>query len=92
MTGVQTCALPISFADGGALRVIAPCGVCRELLFDYCPAARIYVHRWPGEPPATPLVSTGRFSGFELPASLVDGQAVPVRVAELLPAKNLRSW
>ena len=80
------------FADGGALRVIAPCGVCRELLFDYCPDARIYVHRWPGEPPATPLVSTGRFSGFELPAGLVDGQAVPVRVAELLPEKNLRSW
>lgn len=80
------------YADGGALRVIAPCGVCRELLFDYCPSARIYVHRRPGEPTTGPLVDTGRLRGFAQPARLVDGRAVPVQVAELLPEKNLRVW
>jgi cytidine deaminase len=29
----------VQFKPAGVLRVISPCGVCRELLFDYCPDA-----------------------------------------------------
>lgn len=29
----------VQFKPAGVLRVISPCGVCRELLFDYCPGA-----------------------------------------------------
>jgi cytidine deaminase len=27
----------------GQYRIIAPCGVCRELISDYCPTARIWI-------------------------------------------------
>ena len=78
--------------DGGTLRVIAPCGVCRELLFDYCPVAWIYVHRWTGPRPAGVVTETGAPTGFNLPVRPADGRAVRVRVDELLPEKNLRRW
>jgi cytidine deaminase len=29
----------VQFKPAGVLRVISPCGLCRELLFDYCPDA-----------------------------------------------------
>jgi cytidine deaminase len=78
--------------DGATLRVIAPCGVCRELLFDYCPAAWIYVHRWPGPRPAERLVRTESPIGFARPVQPADGEALRVRVAKLLPEKNPRRW
>jgi cytidine deaminase len=78
--------------DGGTLRVIAPCGVCRELLFDYCPTAWIYVHRWSGPRPAGVVIESGEPAGFSLPVRAADGQAVRVRVDELLPEKNPRRW
>jgi cytidine deaminase len=34
------------------VRVVAPCGMCRELIADYAPAARILVPGVDGEPAA----------------------------------------
>ncbi|HST41402.1 MAG TPA: hypothetical protein VLK58_17935 [Conexibacter sp.] len=34
----------VHFKPAGVLRVISPCGVCRELLADYCPDATVLVH------------------------------------------------
>jgi cytidine deaminase len=77
---------------GGTLRVIAPCGVCRELLADYCPQAWIYVHRWPpGRPPGA-IADDSRAPGFGEPVLLADGRAHRLRAGELLPEKNLRPW
>jgi cytidine deaminase len=33
----------VQYKPAGVLRVIAPCGVCRELVSDYAPDARVYV-------------------------------------------------
>jgi cytidine deaminase len=33
----------VQYKPAGVFRVIAPCGVCRELVSDYAPDARVYV-------------------------------------------------
>ncbi len=33
----------VQIKPAGQLRIIAPCGVCRELISDYCPDARIWI-------------------------------------------------
>jgi len=34
----------LHYKPAGTLRVISPCGVCRELLADYCPDATVLVY------------------------------------------------
>lgn len=78
----------VLYRPAGTVRVIAPCGVCRELLYDYCPDASIYVHE------GTPAPSSGRdpgevgFTGAR-PAA---GEARRVTVRALMPGKNPRPW
>jgi cytidine deaminase len=33
----------VQIKPAGQYRIIAPCGVCRELISDYCPTARIWI-------------------------------------------------
>ena len=33
----------VQIKPAGQFRIIAPCGVCRELISDYCPEARIWI-------------------------------------------------
>ena len=79
-------------ADGGVARVIAPCGVCRELLHDHCADAAIYVHV-PDESVAVTVDLSDRSSqGFANPPALAPGTARRTTVADLLPATTARAW
>jgi len=81
----------VLYRPAGTVRVIAPCGVCRELLYDYCPDASIYVHEGtPGQPTPQPVrdPATVGFSQAE-PAM---GTARKVLVRDLMPGKNPRAW
>ncbi|MDC3727523.1 hypothetical protein [Rhodococcus sp. Rp3] len=88
--------LAVLHRPGIGIRIVSACGVCRELLFDYCPEAWNYVHRFPDDAPApgTPevvyLPETGR--GIREVPALAHGSAERLRVRELMPAKNIRSW
>lgn len=84
---VQT-VVAVLYRPGGTIRVIAPCGVCRELLYDYCPDASIYLHDMtaPQEP-----APAGDGIGFSNP-TLAPGAVRKVPVHSLLPGKNLRNW
>jgi cytidine deaminase len=78
----------VLYRPAGTVRVIAPCGVCRELLYDYCPDASIYVHE------GTPTPSPGRDPaevGFTV-AEPAAGTARKVLVRDLMPGKNPRAW
>jgi cytidine deaminase len=78
----------VLYRPAGTVRVIAPCGVCRELLCDYCPDASIYVHE------GTPAPSPGRDPaevGFTT-AEPAAGTARKVLVRDLMPGKNPRAW
>jgi cytidine deaminase len=78
----------VLYRPAGTVRVIAPCGVCRELLYDYCPDASLYVHE------GTPAPSQGRDPaevGFTT-AELAAGTARKVLVRDLMPGKNRRAW
>lgn len=81
-------------AEGaGHVRIIAACGLCREVLNDYCPGAWNYVHDFDGAPisPAVPPPSgTGR--GFTGIPDLIPGTARRVRASELLPGAATRVW
>jgi cytidine deaminase len=78
--------LAVHYKPAGALRVIAPCGVCRELMYDYCPDAQVYVYLpAPGEQP------DGTVPG-ETPHGTPPGTVERVTVADLLPAKTRRRW
>jgi cytidine deaminase len=33
----------VQIKPAGQFRIIAPCGVCRELISDYCPQARVWI-------------------------------------------------
>jgi cytidine deaminase len=33
----------VQIKPAGQFRIIAPCGVCRELISDYCPEARVWI-------------------------------------------------
>jgi cytidine deaminase len=33
----------VQIKPAGQFRIIAPCGVCRELISDYCPDARVWI-------------------------------------------------
>jgi cytidine deaminase len=35
----------VQIKPAGRFRIIAPCGVCRELITDYAPAARVWITR-----------------------------------------------
>jgi cytidine deaminase len=78
----------VLYRPAGTVRVIAPCGVCRELLYDYCPDASIYVHD------GTPAPSPGRDPaeiGFTT-AEPAAGTARKALVRDLMPGKNPRAW
>jgi len=78
----------VLYRPAGTVRVIAPCGVCRELLYDYCPDASLYVHE------GTPAPSPGRDPaevGFTTAEPAV-GTARKVLVRDLMPGKNPRAW
>lgn len=80
--------LAVLYRPAGTVRPIAPCGVCRELLVDYCPDAWIYLcDDVPAPAPAEP----GPDRGFPRPARTV-GTAVRARVRDLMPGKNPRAW
>ncbi|ROS38913.1 cytidine/deoxycytidylate deaminase family protein [Amycolatopsis thermoflava] len=80
--------LAVLYRPSGTIRVIAPCGLCRELLYDYCPDASIYIHE--GSTPAAPggEVTAVGFSA----AAPAPGVARRVLVRELMPGKNPRAW
>lgn len=46
---------PAPGAVDQAVRVVAPCGMCRELIADYAPGARVLVPGDGGEPVARPI-------------------------------------
>ncbi len=48
---------PAPGAADRAVRVVAPCGICRELIADYAPAARVLVPGDGGEPVARPVAA-----------------------------------
>ncbi|KPI13433.1 CMP/dCMP deaminase zinc-binding protein [Actinobacteria bacterium OK074] len=78
--------LAVHYKPAGVLRVIAPCGVCRELLYDYCPDAHVYVYEpAPGELPDGTVPGAG-------PVSAPPGGVARVTVADLLPSKTRRRW
>lgn len=82
----------VLYRPAGTVRVIAPCGVCRELLYDYCPDASIYVHE--DAPAAAPTLAPGRSPdevGFTTAAPAA-GAARKVLVRDLMPGKNRRVW
>lgn len=80
-------------ADGGVARVIAPCGVCRELLHDHCADAAIYVHVPDTNSAAVAVDLSDRTAqGFATPPALSPGEARRTTVAALLPATTARSW
>ncbi|MER5183896.1 cytidine deaminase [Streptomyces sp. NPDC002896] len=68
--------LAVHFKPAGTVRVIAPCGVCRDLMFDYCPDAYVYV--FVPEP------------GSEHPEA--PGTVERLQVSDLLPVKTRRRW
>ena len=80
--------LAVLYRPTGTIRPIAPCGVCRELLVDYCPDAWIYLCTdiVPG-----PAHDPDDAVGFPRPARTT-GTAVRTRVRDLMPGKNPRSW
>lgn len=80
------------------IRIIAPCGVCRELLFDYCPNATIYT--WLPLRVSTPSTqvdqqhhtSTTQSRGFDASSVLLaDGCAKAWKVRDLMPDKTTRA-
>ncbi|WP_432537143.1 cytidine/deoxycytidylate deaminase family protein [Kineococcus arenarius] len=77
---------------GGLLRPIAPCGVCRELLVDHCPGARVYTHEndvlVPVELPAAPE----DVRGFDPSRATVAGSVTAWTALGLMPGKNPRGW
>ena len=48
---------PAPDAADRIVRVVAPCGMCRELIADYAPAARVLVPGEDGEPVARPIAA-----------------------------------
>ncbi|KAA9165502.1 cytidine deaminase [Amycolatopsis acidicola] len=78
----------VLYRPAGTVRVIAPCGVCRELLYDYCPDASIYLHE--GTEP-TPPGDRSPGIGFTT-ATAAPGVARRVAVRDLMPGKNPRAW
>jgi cytidine deaminase len=41
----------VQIKPAGRFRIIAPCGVCRELISDYCPDATVWVTTVEGDEP-----------------------------------------
>jgi cytidine deaminase len=80
--------LAVLYRPAGTIRPIAPCGVCRELLVDYCPDAWIYLCT---DIPPTQAGAAHDADGFPRPARTT-GTAVRTRVRDLMPGKNPRSW
>ena len=78
----------VLYRPAGTVRVIAPCGVCRELLYDYCPNASIYVHE--GTPAPSPGRDPGEIGFVE--AEPAAGAARKMLVRDLMPGKNPRAW
>ncbi|ROO89122.1 cytidine deaminase [Actinocorallia herbida] len=78
-----TTIVAVHYKPADRLRVIAPCGVCRDLMFDYCPDAHVYVY----EPPAGELPDgTMPGGGWE------PGTALRLPVSDLMPYKTRRRW
>ena len=81
-------------SEGGTVRTIAPCGVCRELLFDYAPSSWGYVHDWEATAlaPTTTLVEPEPGQGFAGTPRVAAGRARRILIRDLMPGKNLRDW
>ncbi|WP_432564229.1 cytidine/deoxycytidylate deaminase family protein [Kineococcus sp. SYSU DK003] len=78
---------------GGLLRPIAPCGVCRELLVDHCPGARVYTHDAGGSAVAVELPGRPEDRrGFDPARATVPGSVTAWTALELMPGKNPRGW
>ncbi|MDI9913989.1 hypothetical protein [Rhodococcus sp. IEGM 1379] len=79
---------------GATVRTIAPCGVCRELLFDYAPNSWGYVYDW-GTTSLQPTLHTTEPEterGFSGSPTIAGGHARRILIRDLLPGKNLRDW
>ncbi|MGW3649464.1 cytidine deaminase [Streptomyces sp. NPDC000878] len=46
-----TSVVSVQIKPAGQFRIIAPCGVCRELISDYCPDATVWVTTVDGDEP-----------------------------------------
>ncbi|MBK3577422.1 cytidine deaminase [Streptomyces sp. MBT65] len=46
-----TSVVSVQIKPAGSFRIIAPCGVCRELISDYCPDATVWVTTVDGDEP-----------------------------------------
>lgn len=46
-----TSVVSVQIKPAGRFRIIAPCGVCRELISDYCPDATVWVTTVDGDEP-----------------------------------------
>jgi cytidine deaminase len=90
---VQAVVAVLYIVSTGQIRMIAPCGVCRELLFDYAPAATCYT--WSSSsvksrtgPPSRDVDQRG----FDLDCTTTaEGSVTPWIVKDLLPEKSRRS-
>jgi cytidine deaminase len=78
--------LAVHFKPPGVIRVIAPCGVCRELLCDLCPDAYVYAYR-----PAPDERPDGTTPESPSPAD-PPGTIERLTATELLPLKPRRRW
>ncbi|MCD2097076.1 hypothetical protein [Rhodococcus rhodochrous] len=88
--------LAVLYRPGIGMRIVSACGVCRELLFDYCPDAWNYIHLPPEDGPSSPAPETVFLPeperGIRETPGLAAGTAQRVRVRDLMPGKNIRAW
>lgn len=77
----------------GHVRIISACGLCREVLNDYCPDAWNYIHDFDGPGTSIDVPPPGPgprgFAGEPLP---MPGRAVRVKASSLLPGSISRVW
>ncbi|MGW5386312.1 hypothetical protein [Nocardia sp. NPDC003963] len=79
--------------DRGTIRIVSACGLCREILVDYCPDAWNYVHVFEQAPVSGEVSSRPEPTrGITGPIALAPGGAQRWRVRDLMPGKNIRPW
>lgn len=77
----------------GTLRIIAACGLCRELLVDYCPNAWNYIHVFDETPIPVSLPDNPEpIRGIAGAIAIAPGSAERHKVRDLMPGKNPRPW
>ncbi|KAL7418784.1 hypothetical protein Q5752_006467 [Cryptotrichosporon argae] len=90
---IVACVAVLYITGTGQVRVIAPCGVCRELLWDYAADAAIYTWIPAGNAAgaSTDATRSEGERGFELAATeTAAGEARQWIVRDLLPDKTRR--